>query len=171
MQTVIVDGTDLEAVKSLKGDFGDYGSPFMVTEEAVNEHADRTGDRNPLHLDEGMARFGPFGRDKVLGSSRVAHGALISEKLIMMRPPQRWDLTSVESPIRRKDVYEYVGPAYIGDILHTREKVAAAKVVPGEGIHVMISFEVAVKGDNRIVMTGSTFLFYEYKKPVAAEAA
>ena len=43
---------------------------MKITEELINQFAELTGDKNPIHLDEKVAKEGRFGR-------RIAHGFLV----------------------------------------------------------------------------------------------
>jgi len=43
---------------------------MIITEELINQFAELTGDKNPIHLDEKAAKEGRFGK-------RIAHGFLI----------------------------------------------------------------------------------------------
>jgi 3-hydroxybutyryl-CoA dehydratase len=43
---------------------------MIITEELINQFAELTGDRNPIHLDEKAAKESRFGR-------RIAHGFLV----------------------------------------------------------------------------------------------
>lgn len=79
---------------------------ITITEQMVNEFAELTGDKNPIHLDEEYAKNSRFGR-------RIAHGMLVSSfisKIIAMDYPG-------EGSIYVKQSLEFLQPCYIGDTL------------------------------------------------------
>lgn len=77
-----------------------------VTREAMEQFAELSGDRNPLHMDDGFARSSGF-------RERVAYGMLTSSfysTLVGMYLPGRWAI------LHGLDV-EMKAPAFVGDRL------------------------------------------------------
>ena len=89
-----------------------YEKTISVTDEAVRQFAEVTGDRNPLHLDEESARDTIFGE-------RIAHGLLlggyIGGVLGCEFPGQGTILVSLELSFRK--------PVKIGDTVTIRVAV------------------------------------------------
>jgi len=50
------------------------GHAFTVSDEIVRSFSELTGDRNPVHLDEGFARSTRFGQ-------RIAHGMIAASQI------------------------------------------------------------------------------------------
>lgn len=77
-----------------------------VTEELVNNIANLSGDRNPVHLDETYAKNTPFGK-------KIAHGLLclgmISNVLASKLPG--------EGTVLLEEKIKYRRPVYIGDTI------------------------------------------------------
>ena len=62
-----------------------YSRWHEITQEAVNQFADATGDHQWIHVDEDRARSGPFGRT-------IAHGYLT----LSLAPALLWEVLEVE---------------------------------------------------------------------------
>ena len=93
---------------------------MTVTHEQVEKYADITGDRNPLHFDEGFASRTPFGR-------LVAHGGITTGILHALIAE---DLPGPGSVFMSQD-WRFTAPVYIGDtITATGEIVSVHETKP-----------------------------------------
>ena len=85
-----------------------------VTAERVRMYADITGDRNPLHFDEGFAAMTPFGR-------LVAHGGFATGVLHA--------LVAEEMPgpgtVFLSQNWKFTAPVFIGDTITATAEVAS----------------------------------------------
>ena len=84
-----------------------------VTETDIVNFAGLSGDYNPIHMDHEFAKSTPFRRP-------IAHGLLtfsIGSGLAVMSPPMR------TIAFIRVDVWNFVGPVFIGDTVQMKSKV------------------------------------------------
>ena len=94
---------------------------MIITEELINQFAELTGDKNPIHLDEKVAKEGRYGR-------RIAHGLLIGSLIsaeIARQYPEA-DYTQQNLTFRR--------PVFIGDEITADIQIAYDNVVAGDQI-------------------------------------
>ena len=79
---------------------------ITITDSLVSSYADLTGDKNPIHLDEGYAK-------KTFFKKRIAHGMLVSSfisRIIANDFPG-------EGSIYLSQELKFLKPCYIGDEL------------------------------------------------------
>lgn len=78
---------------------------ILITEELLNQFAEFSGDKNPLHLDESFAERTPF-------KKRIAHGTIILAKISEMLTEKFG-----EGNILLNEEIKFLKPAYIGDLI------------------------------------------------------
>lgn len=113
---------------------------ITITEQMVNEFAELTGDKNPIHLDEEYAKNSRFGK-------RIVHGMLVSSfisKIIAMDYPG-------EGSIYVKQNLEFLQPCYIGDSL-------TYKIIPTNVDNGKYTLSTKVFKGNTCVLDGSAFV-------------
>ena len=92
---------------------------MIITEELINQFAELTGDKNPIHLDEKAAKEGRFGK-------RIAHGfligSLISAEIARQYPGAVY--TQQNMTFRR--------PVFIGDEITVEIDLAYDNVKAGD---------------------------------------
>lgn len=89
----------------------------IVTEDDIQQFADLTGDRDPLHVDPVFAADGPFGKP-------IAHGLLGISFLAGLSSVAPRVLTSAFVSIRS---WSFAKPVYIGDRVHVSTEVLDLK--------------------------------------------
>lgn len=88
-----------------------------VTEDDIQQFADLTGDRDPLHTDPVFAAEGPFGKP-------VAHGLLGISFLAGLSSEAPRVMTSAFVSIKS---WSFTKPVYIGDRVHVATEVLDLK--------------------------------------------
>ena len=89
----------------------------IITEDDIQQFADLTGDRDPLHTDPVFAADGPFGKP-------IAHGLLGISFLAGLSSVAPRVLTSAFVSIRS---WSFTKPVYIGDRVHVSTEILDLK--------------------------------------------
>ena len=112
-----------------------------ITRAHVEQYADMTGDRNPLHFDEAYAARTPFGR-------LVVHGGLTSGILNALVAE---DMPGPGTVFMSMNL-EFTKPVYIGDTITAR-----AEVVDVHPTKPVCTLAVSItRQDGETVLTGRT---------------
>ena len=92
---------------------------MIITEELINQFAELTGDKNPIHIDKKVAKQGRYGK-------RIAHGflvgSLISAEIARKYPGSVY--TQQNMTFRR--------PVFIGDEITVEVQIAHDNVKAGD---------------------------------------
>lgn len=116
-----------------------------VTEDMVNQMAELTGDRNPVHLDDAYAANTTFGK-------RIAHGlfcvGMVSNLLGTSLPG--------EGTILLNEEIRYCKPVYLGDTVEARVEITEIHL---EKRRIQLSF-VCVNQSQQVVCEGRAKIFY-----------
>ena len=95
---------------------------MIITEELINQFAELTGDKNPIHLDEKVATDGRYGK-------RIAHGFLIAS-LISAEIARQYP-----NAVYTQQNITFRRPVFIGDEIDVEIiKVEMPKGVEGDQI-------------------------------------
>ena len=133
-----------------------------IGEDAVLAFADVTGDRNPLHLDEGYARTSVFGE-------RVAHGLLgtcIGAGLLQQSGLTRGTLVALLGLS-----WSFVAPIRFGTAVRLRLHVASTRRTskPDRGV-VVLAAEL-VSGDDDVLQRGEFTLLVRRREVDEADGS
>lgn len=114
----------------------------LITEELVNQFAEVSGDYNPVHIDEDVAKNSIFGR-------KIAHGALVSSfisTVLGMHLPG-------SGTIYLKQESKFLKPVYINDVV-----TATAEIVEINEKHNAIIKTIVTNQDDVVVIDGEAIV-------------
>lgn len=111
---------------------------ILITEELINEFAEFSGDKNPIHMDESFAKRTPF-------KKRIAHGTIILSKISQLLTQELG-----EGNILLEENVQFLKPVYIGDII----ELSIENVKKGEkNTNTMTINAINQKGENVLTST------------------
>jgi len=116
----------------------------LITQDMVNQFADLSGDRNPLHVDKDFASRTSFGRP-------IAHGILVASffsALVAEKLPG-------PGSIYMRQEFKFKKPAFIGEKLRVRVEVL--KIRTGKPIFTLRT--VCFNGDDEIILDGQAVIY------------
>lgn len=96
-----------------------YKKVIVADEETIQKIAEVSGDRNPIHLDEGYAKQSRFGR-------RIAHGLFCINAISMILG----NYLPGRGTILLSQNFRYIQPVYIGDAIEV--SVTVTDCLPGD---------------------------------------
>jgi len=116
-----------------------FSTKRLVTDELIRKFADVSGDYNPIHLDEEVAKTTRFGR-------RIAHGMLSGAFISSILG---WEL-SVRRIVYLSQTLKFTAPVFIGDTI-----TATATVIKIREDKPIVTLEtVCTNQDGDLVVTG-----------------
>jgi len=120
-----IDYKDLTALRAQVGDeYGEWSSPFVVSQEVIDQFADLSGDRQWIHTDVERAKSGPYG-------STIAHGFLLLAVMPQVRPPQAFEVVNHRSVANYGSKgLRFLAPVLAGSSIHSRQKLIAVEEHP-----------------------------------------
>lgn len=118
---------------------------FTVSDEIVRGFAELTGDRNPVHLDDGFAQSTRFGR-------RIAHGMIAASQISAVIG------NTLPGPgtIYLSQSLQFVAPVFVGDIVTT--KVTVLSIKDGKPIATLETICENQKGE--VVLRGEAVVLF-----------
>lgn len=129
----------------LKQSVGDTATRTLeVTRARVDAYAELTGDRNPLHFDEGYAAATPFGK-------LVAHGGITTGILHALVAE---DMPGPGTVFMSQD-WKFTAPVFIEDTITATARVTSvheSKPVCSMDVHV-------TRSDGEVVLEGSAWCY------------
>ncbi|MCF8296739.1 MAG: MaoC family dehydratase [Saprospiraceae bacterium] len=124
-----------------KGDL--YSKTITISEEAINNFAEVTGDKNPIHIDEEFA-------SKHLFKKRIAHGFLYGSYISRILGTEFPGIGTIYVSQNMK----FIKPVFIGDILNI--KIRIIKILPNNKLRLETNIE---NQNNEIVLKGEAIVF------------
>ena len=137
----------VEQLKNLSGEI-DLGASdwHRVEQKHIDLFADATGDHQWIHVDQEMAKRGPFGQT-------IAHGYL-SLSLLPMLMSQVMTVTGAKMGINYgTDKIRFTNPVPSGSEVRLKAKVVDAQP-KGDGLLYKVGVELEIKGQERPAMVG-----------------
>ena len=110
-----------------------FSTSRLVTDEIIRKFADVSGDYNPIHLDEEVAKTTRFGR-------RIAHGMLSGAFISSILG---WEL-SVRRIVYLSQTLKFTAPVFIGDTI-----TATATVTKIREDKPIVTLETICQGSTR----------------------
>jgi len=109
--------------KHVSEEFGEFGEEYEITQEAINQFADVTGDHQWIHLDvERCKKESPFG-------TTIAHGFFTLSLLPMMSGKMKQDyaITGFANAVNYgADKLRFLSPVPAGSKIHARGRLVSA---------------------------------------------
>ncbi|HYI46506.1 MAG TPA: MaoC family dehydratase [Actinomycetota bacterium] len=137
----------VEELKSLSGE-KDLGTSdwHRVEQKHIDLFADATGDHQWIHVDQEMAKQGPFGQT-------IAHGYL-SLSLLPMLMSQVMSVTGAKMGINYgTDKVRFTNPVPSGSDVRLKAKLLSAQP-KGDGLLYKVGVEVEIKDQEKPAMVG-----------------
>lgn len=123
----------------------EFSTNRLVTDELIRKFADVSGDYNPIHLDEDVAKNTRFGR-------RIAHGMLSGAFISAVLGYE----FSERSIVYLSQTLKFVAPVFIGDTVTATAKVTSIRqdkpVVILETVCTNQDGDVLVKGEAAVMI-------------------
>jgi acyl dehydratase len=144
----------VDELKNLSGEI-DLGASdwHRVEQKHIDLFADATGDHQWIHVDQEMAKQGPFGQT-------IAHGYL-SLSLLPMLMSQMMTVSGAKMGINYgTDKVRFTNPVPSGSDVRVKAKIIDAQP-KGDGILYKVAVELEIKGQERPAMVGEVlYLVY-----------
>lgn len=118
---------------------------LKVTDELIRSFAELSGDRNPIHLDEGMAQRSRFGR-------RIAHGMIPASLISAIIG------NSLPGPgtIYLSQTLQFLAPVFVDEVVTARVTVTGIK----EGKPIATLETVCENQKGEIVLKGEAVVLF-----------
>ena len=132
---------DVDALNAAASEeFGEWGEPFEVTQETINQFADLTGDHQWIHVDvERAKKESPFG-------GPIAHGFL-TLALLPRLGVGGVKITGARSATNYgAESLRFLSPVPAGSKIHARSRLVKAEARANGGTLVTNEIEVRVVG-------------------------
>jgi len=130
---------DLDALNGLTSDeFGDFGPPFEVSQQVIDDFAALTGDRQWIHVDvERATRESPFG-------GPIAHGFLTLALLPQVAGDGSLRVTDHANAVNYgAESLRFLSPVPAGATIHARNRVVRAEAKSG-GTLLTVEWDIRV---------------------------
>ena len=122
-----------------------FSTKRLVTDELIRKFADVSGDYNPIHLDEEVAKTTRFGR-------RIAHGMLSGAFISSILG---WEL-SVRRIVYLSQTLKFTAPVFIGDTITATATVIKIRedkpIVTLETVCTNQDGDLVVKGEAAVMV-------------------
>lgn len=132
---------------------------ITITEAHIMTYADLSGDHTPIHVDEEVARRGPFG-------TRVAHGLLglsIADGLKCQAEYRFFPGKSLGW------TWDFLRPIKIGDTLHVKFRVGSMRATKNPDWGIVVLPSELINQDGEVVQRGEHRLMV-LRRPAAKSA-
>ena len=127
----------IDELQALIGTHVGYGEYLTVTQEAVNQFADATGDHQWIHIDPVRAASGPFG-------GTIAHGYM-TLSLIPVLLDGVMQVAGVKMGVNYgSNKVRFTSPVLIGSQVRAGSTLVAAEEIPG-GVQVTMDVVIEIK--------------------------
>ena len=127
----------IDELKALIGTHVGYGEYLTVTQEAVNQFADATGDHQWIHVDPVRAAAGPFG-------GPIAHGYM-TLSLIPVLLNGVMQVAGVKMGVNYgTNKVRFTSPVPVGSQVRAGSTLVAAEAIPG-GAQVTMDVVIEIK--------------------------
>jgi len=127
----------IDELQALIGTHVGYGEYLTVTQEAVNQFADATGDHQWIHIDPVRAASGPFG-------GTIAHGYM-TLSLIPVLLDGVMQVAGVKMGVNYgSNKVRFTSPVLIGSLVRAGSTLVAAEEIPG-GVQVTMDVVIEIK--------------------------
>ena len=138
----------IDELQAAVGEHIGYSDWHEVTQDAVNQFADATGDHQWIHVDVDKAKQGPFG-------STIAHGYL-TLSLIPMLAEQVWRMEGISMAVNYgTNKVRFPSPVPVGS--RVRGGFEVASVTPSDkGTQVVMTATVELEGADRPACVAQT---------------
>jgi acyl dehydratase len=127
-----------------------------VTQEAVNQFADATGDHQWIHVDPEAAKNGPFG-------TTIAHGYMTLSLLPRMLPQVMRISDQVMGVNYGVEKLRFTSPVPVGSRVRLHAKLLGAEP-KGGGLLERVGVQIEVEGQEKPAMVGEV-LFLAFGAP------
>jgi acyl dehydratase len=131
--------------KHISDEYGDFGDPFEITQEVINQFAEATGDHQWIHLDvERCEKESPFG-------TTIAHGFLTLSLLPMMSGLAKapYAIVGFANAVNYgSDKLRFLSPVPAGSKIHARSRLVSAEAGK-KGTRVEQETAIHVVGNDR----------------------
>lgn len=134
-----------------------------ITETDVVMFAALTGDWSELHTSEAFARKTQYGR-------RVAHGLLGLAVAHGLMWPRTGAMRDIAVALLGVADWRFRGPVFLGDTIHVRYRIAEMRDSRSDPERAIVTFDVAVVGDDGQVRQEGRKVLLVAKRPLAAAA-
>lgn len=128
--------------------------PRVLTQREINDFADRTGDRNLLHIDPEFAAKGPWGRT-------VAHGMLVAS----IASGEAWQIGLRDAQaVLKGSAWSFFRPVFADDLVTVEVKVESttqARKGPGGDV----TFSAVVKNHHGKKVAAGTWDVWISSRP------
>lgn len=151
---------DIEALqKYVSDDYGPFGAEFEVTQEAINQFAEITGDHQWIHIDvERAKKESPFG-------TTIAHGFLTLSLLPKMAnaDKSRYRLVGHGNAANYgSDKLRFLSPVPSGSKIHSHSRLVSVEAGK-KGTRIQTEISVHVVGDDRPALIYNMIVLYQPK--------
>ena len=127
----------IDELQALIGTHVGYGEYLTVTQEAVNQFADATGDHQWIHVDPVRAAAGPFG-------GPIAHGYM-TLSLIPVLLNGVMQVAGVKMGVNYgTNKVRFTSPVPVGSQVRAGSTLVAAEAIPG-GAQVTMDVDIEIK--------------------------
>lgn len=124
-----------------------FSTERLVTDELIRKFADVSGDHNPIHLDEEVAKKTRFGK-------RIAHGMLSGAFISAVLGYE----FAERNIVYRSQTLKFTAPVFIGDTVTATATVSNIRedkpIVTLETVCTNQNGEVLVKGEAAVMILG-----------------
>lgn len=135
MPTVI---NGIEDLKSRIGQHLGYSEYIVVTQDRINAFADATDDHQWIHVDEQMAKSGPFG-------TTIAHGYL-TLSLVPFLLKQVVSIEGVQMGVNYgANKIRFPSPVPVGSLIRLGATLAGVEDIAG-GVQILMEATIEVEG-------------------------
>jgi acyl dehydratase len=145
--------------KHVSEEFGDFGKDYEITQEAINQFADVTGDHQWIHLDvDRCKKESPFG-------TTIAHGFLTLSLLPMMGGLSKapFAITGFANAVNYgADKLRFLSPVPAGSKIHSRSRLVSAEAGK-KGTRIEQETAIHVVGSERPALLYSGITLFQGK--------
>ena len=134
-----IDCKDLAAIRAeINDDYGEWSTPYTVSQEVIDDFANLSSDRQWIHTDVERAKDGPYG-------STIAHGFLLLALMPRVRPPQSFTVVNHRSVANfGSKGLRFLAPVPSGSAIRSRQKLVSVEEHP-KGT--LLTSEVAIHAE------------------------
>lgn len=135
---------DIDALQSLvTEEWGEFSNEYHVTQDAINQFAELTGDKYFLHVDPEAAKNGPFG-------TTIAHGFLTLALMPQMRIKDTFEIEGFKFMMNYgSNKLRFVGAVPSDSKIHMRSRVVKAAAGAKGGMELTREFAIHVVGQEK----------------------